>query len=84
MENSYKYFKNDACKYLPCHQGMKGDDFNCLFCYCPMNRYEDCLGTPEYISLLNGKTLKDCTNCTFPHEPEHYEEIMEFLCKKMQ
>jgi Zn-finger protein len=22
-----------------------------------------------------------CTNCTFPHEPEHYDVIMEFLKK---
>ena len=34
-ENSYKYFKNTDCKYFPCHKGLS-DDFNCLFCYCPM------------------------------------------------
>jgi Zn-finger protein len=22
-----------------------------------------------------------CTNCTFPHEPEHYDVIMDFLKK---
>ena len=36
MENSYKYFKNKDCKYFPCHKGLS-DEFNCLFCYCPMS-----------------------------------------------
>lgn len=82
MENSYRYFKNDKCKYFPCHAGMQGEDFNCLFCYCPMNSYEDCPGTPAFIELKNGKVIKDCTNCTFPHYPENYDKIIEFLGNK--
>ena len=31
MENSYRYFKNDQCKYYPCHKIEEGQDFNCLF-----------------------------------------------------
>ena len=42
MENSYRYFKNEKCKYFPCHKVEKETDFNCLFCYCPLNQYEDC------------------------------------------
>lgn len=84
MEGSYKYFKNTSCKYFPCHKGMKTDDFNCLFCYCPMNSYEDCLGKPEYIVAKSGKRVKSCMNCTFPHEPEHYEKIIQFLSEKMK
>jgi Zn-finger protein len=83
MEASYKYFKNEACKYYPCHTGMKSEDFNCLFCYCPLNRYEDCPGNPEYITSGSGKKIKNCMNCTFPHEPENYEAIMAFLRKKL-
>lgn len=84
MENSYRYFKNNQCKYFPCHAGMQGEDFNCLFCYCPMNSYEDCPGTPTFLALGNGKVLKDCTNCTFPHHPENYDKIIEFLGNKMK
>ena len=82
MEHSFKYFKNESCRYFPCHSGMKGEDFNCLFCYCPMNPSEDCPGTPRYINRPNGKKIKDCSSCTFPHEPEHYHRIMEFLKSK--
>lgn len=76
MENSYRFFENRACKYFPCHKGQK--DFNCLFCYCPMYRFEDCLGKPEY-KEKNGKKIKICTNCNFPHQPEHYEQVVQFL-----
>lgn len=77
MENSYRYFENRACKYFPCHKGLE-EEFNCLFCYCPMYRLEKCPGNPRYIEK-NGKPLKVCTDCTFPHRPENYEKIMEVL-----
>lgn len=78
MENSYRFFENRACKYFPCHEGL--DNFNCLFCYCPLYPREHCPGKPEY-KEKNGRTLKICTNCTFPHQPENYDVIMEFLKK---
>ena len=53
MENSYKYFKNTDCKYFPCHEGLS-DDFNCLFCYCPMYSMPNCPGSKTYIKK-NGK-----------------------------
>lgn len=84
MGNSSKYFKNVNCSYFPCHSGMRGEAFNCLFCYCPMNPYEDCLGSPSYLKLGEGIAIKDCSGCTFPHEPEHYDEIIEFLRCKIQ
>lgn len=83
MEDSYKYFCNHRCEYFPCHQGANEEDFNCLFCYCPMNRFEDCLGSPKFISLPGGKMIKDCTNCIFPHQSKNYEIIMDFLKQKM-
>lgn len=27
----------------------------------------------------NGKTIKDCSNCVYPHKPENYEHIMKWL-----
>lgn len=84
MENNYRYFKNEHCKYFPCHNIAEGADFNCLFCYCPLNHYEDCPGNPSYIIRENGKKIKDCTNCTFPHNPDNYEKVVRFLSEKMK
>lgn len=74
MENSYKYFKNTECKYFPCHKGLS-DEFNCLFCYCPMYSMPNCPGSKTYIEK-NGKKIKVCTDCTFPHRPENYDKII--------
>lgn len=79
MTNSSRYFCNKECEYFPCHPGADPEHFNCLFCYCPMNPFPDCLGHPEYIVLADGSKIKDCTNCSFPHDPDHYDQIMQFL-----
>ncbi len=79
MENSYKYFENKECKYYPCHKGMQ--NINCLFCYCPLYHQVTCPGQYNYIDL-NGKKIKECTNCTFPHQAENYDIIISILSKK--
>lgn len=79
MENSYKYFENKDCQYYPCHQGIQ--NLNCMFCYCPLYAMEHCTGNYVYIDS-NGKQIKECTNCTFPHKAENYEIIMELLSKQ--
>lgn len=79
MENSYKYFKNKDCKYYPCHKDMT--ELNCLFCYCPMYRFENCLGKCSFIKV-DGKEIKDCSECTFPHKAENYDKIIAFLSQK--
>ena len=76
MENSYKFFENKDCEYYPCHKGL--DHINCLFCYCPFYLLEDCPGTPQY-SEKNGKKIKACTNCTFSHNPDNYDKVMEVV-----
>ena len=76
MKNSYRFFENKECEYFPCHKGV--DNFNCLFCYCPLYFREDCLGEPQYMEK-NGKKIKICTNCTFPHRVESYDKIIEIL-----
>ena len=78
MENSYRFFENRECGYFPCHQGL--EDFNCLFCYCPLYVRENCPGNPRYIEK-GGRKIKDCTNCTFPHRPENYDVIIQNLRK---
>lgn len=80
MENSSRFFENRACQYFPCHN--RKEDFNCLFCYCPMYHIKNCPGNPVF-KEKNGKELKICTNCTFPHVPEHYDQIMEVLRSQM-
>lgn len=76
MENSYRFFENRECQYFPCHKGLK--EFNCLFCYCPMYGKTHCPGSPEYIEK-NGRKIKVCTNCNFPHHPNHYDAIIQTL-----
>ena len=78
--NSYKFFTNKECKYYPCHKDI--NELKCLFCYCPLHAYEHCPGTPTYIEL-DGKKVKDCSNCTFPHQAENYDIIIRLLgeCK---
>lgn len=76
MENSYRFFENKQCEYYPCHKGV--ESINCLFCYCPLYLKENCPGTHTYIDT-NGKKIKDCTGCTFPHKEENYETICKLL-----
>lgn len=79
-EYSYRFFENRACQYFPCHKGQ--ENFNCLFCYCPFYMEEKCPGNPVWLDL--GRTiLKDCSNCTYPHKPENYDAIMNWLKKKI-
>ena len=79
MKNSYRYFENRECQYYPCHKGM--DEINCLFCYCPLYCLEHCPGNHKYIDV-NGTMLKECTDCTFPHQAENYDTIIKFLAAK--
>lgn len=76
MEHSYKFFENKACQYYPCHKGTAR--INCLFCYCPLYHLEHCPGNYTRIKV-NGRVIKSCENCLFPHKPENYEAIMKLL-----
>lgn len=73
----YSYFENRSCKYYPCH---KSEHLNCLFCYCPMYALEHCPGNPRY-KEKDGRCIKVCTDCTFPHEKENYTKVMGVLKK---
>lgn len=80
MKNSYKFFKNTDCEYFPCHKGA-GENFNCLFCYCPFYLCKECPGKPHYIKSED-KEIKDCSNCLFPHRAENYDKIIEEIRKR--
>lgn len=73
QENSYRFFQNTACEYYPCHQGV-GEDFNCLFCYCPLYALGDQCGG-QFVYLPNG--VKSCEHCTRPHDRNGYDYVME-------
>ena len=69
------YFENRACKYYPCH---KGDHINCLFCYCPLYFAEDCPGEYKMIEK-DGRKIKSCMDCEFPHLKENYPAVIKAL-----
>ena len=69
---NFKFFQHRECEYFPCHDGVGEDEFNCLFCYCPLYALgEKCGGNFKY--LENG--CKDCTECIIPHLRESYDVI---------
>ena len=72
----YKFFQNRECEYFPCHKIEEGQDFNCLFCYCPLYHLgKDCGGNFYYTD----KGVKSCVNCIRPHIKDNYEEIVKKL-----
>lgn len=70
MENSYKFYNNKDCIYLPCHKVKNVDNFNCMFCYCPLYFLEDCGG-----NYKDRHGIKDCSDCLIPHGPNGYDII---------
>lgn len=72
-ENRYSFFQHTACEFFPCHKTEHPEDFNCLFCYCPLYALgEDCGGNYRY--LENG--VKDCSNCLVPHGRKSYSYVV--------
>ena len=73
MCKNYKFFKNDKCEYFPCHKVSNPDNFNCLFCYCPLYALKDkCGGNFKYTD----SGIKDCSNCNLPHRRNNYDYII--------
>ncbi len=41
----FSFFSHKKCEYFPCHKGADPEEFNCLFCYCPLYALgKDCGG----------------------------------------
>ena len=84
---SCNYFQNRDCEYFPCHSGADPENFNCLFCFCPLYALGGrCRGNFRYTE----SGIKDCSGCLFPHKRENYgticdrfSEIAE-ICRKKQ
>lgn len=77
MKNSYRFFQNSECQFFPCHKDIDTDNFNCLFCYCPLYFIQNCGG--KAIFLDNG--TKDCTHCNLPHE--NYDYVIQKIRKEI-
>ena len=71
-KNEYSFFSHKKCEYFPCHKTDDPDNFNCLFCYCPLYALgKKCGGNYRYTE----SGIKDCSNCLIPHKRENYEYI---------
>lgn len=72
-EKHYAFFQNRKCEYFPCHEGVAEEDFNCLFCYCPLYMLgKECGGNFSYTE----KGIKNCKNCNRPHIADNYSAIV--------
>ena len=70
----YAFFQNRECEFFPCHRVEHTEDFNCLFCYCPLYALgENCGG--GFVYTADG--FKDCSACLFPHRRENYGKVLE-------
>lgn len=80
MSDNYRFFSHTECEYFPCHtlkDGERPEEFNCLFCYCPLYSLgEECGGDFGYT-----EGIKDCSGCTIPHRPGGYNHIAAHLEK---
>jgi len=83
-EKHYSFFQHRKCEAFPCHKIDDAENFNCLFCYCPLYLLGDeCGGDFKYLS--NG--VKDCCSCTLPHDRDNYGYItgrFQDIMKKMK
>ena len=76
MTKHYAFFSHRECEFFPCQKGADPDDFNCLFCFCPLYLVSDCGGA--YTRTPEG--IKDCSRCLFPHRRENYDAMIKKLC----
>ncbi len=68
----YFCFTHKDCEYYPCHVANDMEQFNCLFCFCPLY----CLGKKCGGNYNYSGNIKDCSNCMTPHLPDSYGYIM--------
>ena len=74
MDHNHRFFRNCDCEYFPCHPTADPNQFNCLFCYCPLYVLDDkCGGQFTYTAA----GVKDCSNCILPHDPEGFDRVLE-------
>ena len=81
---NYSFFSHRECEYFPCHPGADPDNFNCLFCYCPLYALgRNCGGNFRYTP----SGIKDCSGCMIPHEKDNFGRItgrFQELCERLR
>ena len=77
-ECRYSFFQHTTCEFFPCHETAHPEDFNCLFCYCPLYMLgRKCGGNFTYLE----SGVKDCSECLVPHRRENYGFIADSFQK---
>lgn len=77
--HNYEFFSHKSCEFFPCHPTQHPEEFNCLFCYCPLYLLgEQCGGNFTYTP----GGVKDCSGCLIPHRRENYAYIVGKLMDK--
>ena len=66
------FFQHRECEYFPCHQSGEPEEFNCLFCYCPLYALGEACGG-DYSYTASG--VKDCSRCLKPHGRDSFSLI---------
>lgn len=69
----YSFFQNKKCEFFPCHTTDNIEEFNCLFCYCPLYALGRLCGG-NFTITENG--IKDCGCCMVPHKKENYGYVL--------
>ena len=72
----YSFYQNRQCEFFPCNSGVQEEEFNCLFCYCPLYALGDKCGG-DFIYTEQG--IKDCSACLRPHKRENYDSIVKHM-----
>lgn len=71
---AYSFFQHRNCEFFPCHETKDPDNFNCLFCYCPLYALGDnCGGNFRWTE----DNVKDCSQCMVPHKRNNFGYIMK-------
>ena len=78
---NFKFFQNRDCEFFPCHKTEDIENFNCLFCYCPLYALgPKCKGNFRYLE----SGIKDCSQCLVPHKKDNYGYITSRYLEVMQ
>ena len=81
MEHSYRFYQNRACEYFPCHKVSNEEEFNCLFCFCPLYALgSGCGGNCSYTKA----GIKDCSACLRIHEPDSWTFVQRRLLQEIK
>lgn len=73
-ECAYSFTQHTACEFFPCHKTAQPENFNCLFCYCPLYALgSNCGGNFKWTE----KGVKDCSDCLVPHTRDSYDYILK-------